>query len=167
MASLNHAQVIGNTGSDPEVRYIGNSGNSKVATFSVATRERYKDRTGETQENTEWHSIVVFGRLADLAEKYIRKGSQIFIEGKLRTRQWTDQSGQKHNKTDIIADNFQLLGSRQDQGGDPYVAGARQINGAQSQSRQVATVYAPPPTQAPAPAQGDMFAGQPTDDLPF
>ena len=73
MASLNHAQVIGNTGSDPEIRYLGDSGNSKVATFSLATKERYKDRNGETQENTEWHSIVAFGRLADLAEKDIKK----------------------------------------------------------------------------------------------
>ena len=166
MASLNHAQVIGNTGSDPEIRYLGESGNGKVATFSVATTERYKDRNGETQENTEWHSIVAFGRLADLAEKYIKKGAQLFIEGRLRTRQWTDNSGQKHNKTDIIADNIQLLGGRQEQGGDPYVAGARQMSGAQAQSRQVATIYAPP-TQAQAPAQGDMFADQPGDDLPF
>ena len=166
MASLNHAEVIGNTGADPEVRYIGDTGNSKVATFSLATKERYKDRNDQWQENTEWHNIVAFGRLADLAEKYIKKGAQLFVEGKLRTCQWTDQSGQKHNKTDIVADNIQLLGSRQEQNSDPYVAGARQMSSAQPQSRQGATIYAPP-AQTQAPAQGDMFTEQPTDDLPF
>lgn len=163
MASLNHAQVIGNTGADPEVRYLGESGSGKVATFSLATRERYKDRNGQWQENAEWHSIVAFGWLADLAEKYIKKGAQLFVEGRLRTRQWTDQSGQKHNKTDIIADNIQLLGSRQEQGGDPYVAGARQMSSSQAQARPAAaSVSSPAPVQ-----QQNIFEDQPQDDLPF
>ena len=120
--SLNKVMLIGNVGRDPEVRYFdGNSsqnGNSKVARFTLATTERYRDRSGELRENTEWHNIVAWRNSAELAEKYIRKGSQIYVEGKLSTRSWTDQSGAKRTTTEIVVDNIQLLGRRDSNASD-------------------------------------------------
>ena len=114
--------LIGNVGRDPEVRYLeGNSGAqnaTKVASFTLATTERYRDRNGELRENTEWHNIVAWRNSADLAEKFIRKGSQIYIEGKLRTRSWTDAQGVKKYTTEVVVDNIQLLGKRGDNPGD-------------------------------------------------
>lgn len=117
--SLNKVMLIGNVGSDPEVRYLENNpqnpgNNVKVATIRLATTERYRDRNGELRENTEWHSVVLWRNNADVAEKFVHKGSQIYIEGKLRTRQWTDQSGNKRYTTEVVADTLQLLGKRQD-----------------------------------------------------
>ena len=117
--SLNKVMLIGNVGNDPEVRYLENNSqssgsNPKVATFRIATTERYTDRSGNRQENTEWHSIVAWRSSADFAEKFIRKGSQVFVEGRLRTRQWTDQSGATRYTTEVNADNIQLLGKRPD-----------------------------------------------------
>ncbi len=133
--ALNKVMLIGNVGNDPEIRYLDSNpqspqGNAKVASFRLATTERYRDRNGETRENTEWHSIVAWRSNADLVEKFVHKGSQIFIEGKLRTRQWTDQTGNKRFTTDVQADNIQLLGKRPDapQGGQPA------SNGYQGQS---------------------------------
>ena len=124
--ALNKVMLIGNVGNDPEIRYLDSNpqspqGNTKVASFRLATTERYRDRNGETRENTEWHSIVAWRSNADLVEKFVHRGSQIFIEGKLRTRQWTDQTGNKRFTTEIQADNIQLLGKRPDapQGGQP------------------------------------------------
>ena len=117
--ALNKVMLIGNVGNDPEIRYLDSNpqspqGNAKVASFRLATTERYRDRNGETRENTEWHSIVAWRSNADLVEKFVHKGSQIYIEGKLRTRQWTDQTGNKRFTTEIQADNLQLLGKRPD-----------------------------------------------------
>ena len=117
--SLNKVMLIGNVGSDPEVRYLENNpqnpgNNVKVATIRLATTERYRDRNGELRENTEWHSVVLWRNNADVAEKFVHKGSQIYIEGKLRPRQWTDQSGNKRYTTEVVADTLQLLGKRQD-----------------------------------------------------
>ena len=133
--ALNKVMLIGNVGNDPEIRYLDSNpqspqGNAKVASFRLATTERYRDRNGETRENTEWHSIVAWRSSADYVEKFVHKGSQIFIEGKLRTRQWTDQTGNKRYTTEIQADNMQLLGKRTDapQGGQPA------SNGYQGQS---------------------------------
>jgi single-strand DNA-binding protein len=117
--ALNKVMLIGNVGNDPEIRYLDSNpqspqGNAKVASFRLATTERYRDRNGETRENTEWHSIVAWRSNADLVEKFVHKGSQIYIEGKLRTRQWTDQTGNKRFTTEIQADNIQLLGKRPD-----------------------------------------------------
>jgi single-strand DNA-binding protein len=117
--ALNKVMLIGNVGNDPEIRYLDSNpqspqGNAKVASFRLATTERYRDRNGETHENTEWHSIVAWRSSADYVEKYVHKGSQLYIEGKLRTRQWTDQSGNKRFTTEIQADNMQLLGKRPD-----------------------------------------------------
>lgn len=110
--SVNKVILIGRTGKDAEVRTVGES---KVATFSLATSERYKDsKTGEYKENTEWHNIVCWRATADLAEKYIKKGMNLYIEGKLRTRTWDDQNGVKKSITEIVADSVQLLDKKQD-----------------------------------------------------
>ncbi len=108
--SVNKVIILGNCGKDPEVRVVGEN---KVATFSVATTEKYKDsKTGEWKENTEWHNIVCWRNTAELAEKYIKKGTQLFIEGKLRTRSW-DKDGEKRYVTEIVADSIQLLGKKE------------------------------------------------------
>ena len=118
--SLNKVMLIGNVGRDPEIRYLeGNSqgGGTKVATFTLATTERYRDRNGELRENTEWHNIVAWRQTADVVERFVKKGTQLYIEGRLRTRSYTDQQGIKKYTTEINADNLQLLGRRQDEQG--------------------------------------------------
>lgn len=111
--SLNKVMLIGNIGRDPEVKTLdGNNGSQKVATFTLATSERYKDRNGNQQENTEWHNIVAWRNLADICEKYIRKGMQVYIEGRIRTRSWQDKDGGTRYTTEIMADNLQMLGKK-------------------------------------------------------
>ena len=160
--SLNKVMLIGNVGRDPEVRYLdGNSGNAKVATFTLATTERYRDRNGETRENTEWHNIVAWRGNADVAERFIKKGTQVYIEGRIRTRSWDDQTGNKRYTTEIIVDNLQLLGKKSDnpggQGG--YQAPAQPQYGQQANSQPAAHT-------APANVQ-NVINDQPDDDLPF
>ena len=121
--ALNKVMLIGNVGNDPEIRYLdsnpqGPQGNAKVASFRLATTERYRDRNGETRENTEWHNIVAWRNNADVIEKFVHKGSQIYVEGKLRTRKWTDRDGKDRYTTEIQVDNLQLLGKRLDREGD-------------------------------------------------
>ena len=179
--ALNKVMLIGNVGNDPEIRYLDSNpqspqGNAKVASFRLATTERYRDRNGETRENTEWHNIVAWRSNADLVEKFVHKGSQIFIEGKLRTRQWTDQTGNKRFTTEVIfiegklrtrqwtdqtgnkrfttevqADNIQLLGKRPDapQGGQGGYQGGYSGQGFQGQGTQGG--YAPAAPAGPAP----------------
>ena len=195
--SLNKVMLIGNVGRDPEVRYLeGGSaqGGSKVATFTLATTERYRDRNGEMRENTEWHNIVAWRNSADIAEKYVKKGTQLYIEGKLRTRSWTDQAGVKKYTTEINVDTLQLLGKRPDsaapqQGGyaasQPQNGYAPQAQGGYGAPQQAAYAapqqqsfqqpsYTPPtpaqaaPVQQPAPAApADFEADAGADDLPF
>jgi single-strand DNA-binding protein len=99
-------------GGDPEVRYLPNG--DAIANFSLATTERWKDKaTGENKDATEWHRIVIYGKLAEIAEKYLKKGSQVYIEGKLKTRKWQDKTGQDRYTTEIIADQMQMLGSKE------------------------------------------------------
>jgi len=116
---INKVILVGNLGQDPEVRYMPN-GNA-VANFSVATSESWKDKqTGENRDKTEWHRIVVFGKLAEIAGQYIKKGSQVYLEGQLQTRKWQDQSGQDHYTTEVVINSLggtmQILGSRQHDG---------------------------------------------------
>ena len=107
--SVNKVILIGNLGKDPEVRHLENG--ASVANFSIATSENYKDRkTGEKVSQTEWHNIVVWRGLADIAEKYLKKGDKIYIEGKLKTRNWMDQEGKNRYTTEVIADNMTMLG---------------------------------------------------------
>ena len=161
--SLNKVMLIGNVGRDPEVRYLdGNSGNAKVATFTLATTERYRDRNGETRENTEWHNIVAWRGNADVAEKYIRKGTQLYIEGRIRSRSWDDQSGNKRYTTEIIVENLQLLGKKSDN------PGGQQGSYSAPTPAPAQPSYAPQPAAAPAPAASrPVVEDMPDDDLPF
>ena len=177
--SLNKVMLIGNVGRDPEVRYLeGNSPNAKVATFTLATTERYRDRNGELRENTEWHNIVAWRNNADVAEKFVRKGTQLYIEGRLRTRSWDDQSGNKRYTTEVICDTLQLLGKKSDnpatqQGGyapqSSYTPAQQGYAPAQQAPVQGGYPASQPPYQQPAqpvptkPAVDDA----PDDDLPF
>ena len=102
--------LIGNLGRDPEVRHL--EGGATVANFPIATTETYKDKNGNRQEQTEWHNIVLWRSLADVAEKYLKKGMQIYIEGKLRTRSWEDKDGNKRYTTEVVGETFTMLGSR-------------------------------------------------------
>src|ERR1700754_4678054 len=111
MASVNKVILVGNLGADPEVRYLP-SGDA-VANIRLATTDRYKDKaSGEMKELTEWHRVAFFGRLAEIVNEYLKKGSSVYIEGRIRTRKWTDQSGQERYSTEIVADQMQMLGGR-------------------------------------------------------
>ncbi len=110
MASVNKVILIGNLGKDPETRYLP-SGDA-VANFSIATTETFKDKSGAKQEHTEWHRISFFGRQAEIAGEYLKKGSPVYIEGRIRTRKWQDKEGQDRFTTEIVGDRMQLLGSR-------------------------------------------------------
>ena len=155
---INKVILIGNVGQDPEVRYTGDVNNgAKVATLRIATTERYRDRNGNLQEHTEWHSVVVWRNQADVVEKYVKKGSQLYIEGRIRTRSWDDQNGNKKYATDIVADTLQLLGRRPENAGQQGY-GAPQQGGYQSQGYAQPQNYATPnygtqPQQSYAPQQ--------------
>ena len=154
MASLNKVMLIGNLGKDPEVRAIPSG--VKVANFSIATSESYTDKSGQKVDKTEWHNIVMWRGLAEVAEKYLKKGSQIFVEGRLQTRSWDDPNGQKKYMTEVVADNLVMLGRPRGEGGE--VAGAssgyarrENFGGAKSESATAGSNLPPPPE----------------DDLPF
>ena len=192
--SLNKVMLIGNVGRDPNVRYLeGNNPGAqgrKVATFTLATSERFRDRNGETRENTEWHNIVAWGQPADVCERFVHKGTQLYIEGRLRTRKYTDSQGVEKYTTEINVDTLQLLGRRDGEGGYPsdqqgggyQQQGGYQRQGGYQQSQgyqggyqrpaapaQAAPAYQPPQPAAPAaPAQPAPAVDEgPTDDLPF
>jgi single-strand DNA-binding protein len=110
--SVNKVILVGRLGRDPETRYTG--GGQAVANFSVATDETYKDRNGEKQKRTEWHKIVVWGKQAEIAQQYLKKGSLVFIEGRIQSREWQDKEGQKRTSFEIVASNFRMLGGRSD-----------------------------------------------------
>ena len=110
MASLNKVMLIGNLGRDPEIRYTPDG--SPVANFSLATTDYWTDKSGTRQERTEWHNIVAWTRLAELSKRFLAKGRQVYVEGRLRTREWTDRDGNKRRTTEIIASQMVLLGSR-------------------------------------------------------
>ena len=145
---VNKAIIVGTLGQDPEIRYTANG--SAVANIRVATNESWKDKqTGEQQERTEWHSIVMWGRLAEIAQQYLKKGSQAYFEGRIQTRKWQDQSGNDRYTTEIVANEMQMLGGRGGGGGAPMDSGG----GGQSQSKPAAPETAP---------MDDGF-----DDIPF
>jgi single-strand DNA-binding protein len=110
--SVNKVILVGRLGRDPETRYTG--GGQAVANFSIATDETYKDKNGERQKRTEWHKIVVWGEQAEIAQQYLKKGSLIFIEGRIQSREWQDKEGQKRTSFEIVATNFRMLGGRAD-----------------------------------------------------
>ncbi|MCU8063225.1 single-stranded DNA-binding protein [Shewanella sp. SM55] len=154
---VNKVILVGNLGQDPEVRYMPN-GNA-VANITVATSESWKDQQGQQQERTEWHRVVLFGKLAEITGEYLRKGSQVYLEGKLQTRKWKDQSGQDRYSTEVVIDqsgSMQMLGSRGQGGqaqGAPMGGGMPQNASYQSAPQQAAPAqnqYAPAPQAAPA-----------------
>ena len=150
---VNKVILIGNAGKDPEVRYMPN-GNA-VANLTLATSESWKDKnTGETQERTEWHRIVFFRRLGEIVGEYVKKGSKIYVEGKLQTRKWQDQSGQDRYTTEIVADQMQMLDSRGSGGSANFGS-----TGNQQQQPQQQPSSAPAQSSAP----NDGF----DDDIPF
>jgi single-strand DNA-binding protein len=116
--SVNKAILVGRLGKDPETRYT--SGGQAVCNFTMATDETYKDRSGERQKRTEWHRIVVWGKQAEIAQQYLHKGSLLYVEGRIQSRQWDDREGQKRTTVEIVANNFRMLGGR----GDAAAAGA-------------------------------------------
>jgi single-strand DNA-binding protein len=117
MAGVNKVILIGNLGKDPEVRHLENG--RAVANFSIATSETYKNKQGERVTNTEWHNVVLWTPLAEIAEKFLKKGGQVYIEGKLTTRSWDDQEGNKRYTTEVVGNNITLLGSKPDSAGAP------------------------------------------------
>ena len=123
--SVNKVILVGRLGRDPETRYTG--GGQAVANFSVATDETYRDKNGERQKRTEWHKIVVWGKQAEIAQQYLKKGSLIFIEGRIQSREWQDKEGQKRTSFEIVAANFRMLGGRGDgaAGGSSFAGGGR------------------------------------------
>jgi len=145
---VNKVILIGNLGADPEVRFTPSG--QAVANFRIATNESWTDKSGQKQERTEWHRIVVWGKLAELCGEYLKKGRQCFVEGRLQTREWTDKEGKKNYTTEVVANNVQFLG-----GG----AGARSEGGA---PRTGGEDMGPP-----APPSGDMGGPPPGDDIPF
>ena len=115
MASVNKAIIVGNLGKDPEVRYTASG--EAICNITVATSDTWKDKaTGEKKEATEWHRISFFGKLAEIAGQYLKKGSQVYVEGSIRTRKWTDKEGQERYTTEIRGDEMKMLGSRQGMG---------------------------------------------------
>lgn len=167
---VNKVILVGNLGNDPEVRYT--QGGAAITNISVATSETWKDKqTGQPQERTEWHRVVFFNRLAEIAGEYLRKGSKVYLEGSLRTRKWQDRDGQDRYTTEIVAAEMQMLDSRgagQGQGGG-YADPGYQGDGGYNQQPQSAPRPAPAQQPASAPAGGAPagdFDGF-DDDIPF
>ncbi len=151
MASVNKVIIVGNLGKDPETRYLP-SGDA-VTNITVATTDKYKDKaTNEMKEQTEWHRITFFGKLAEVVAQYQKKGSAIYVEGKLRTRKWTDNAGVEKSSTDIIADSMQMLGGRSSESSAPSSSSYRERNDAPSSL----------PSSSPSSSLGAM-----DDDIPF
>jgi single-strand DNA-binding protein len=156
---INKVILIGNLGADPETKYMPSG--SAVSNLRIATTESFKDReTGQQQERTEWHSVAMFGRLAEIAGEYLRKGSQVYIEGRLRTRKWQDKEGRDRYTTEIIADQMQMLGGRggSAMGADSDASAARPAAASRPRSAAAATGMAGAPAEATAELD---------DDIPF
>ncbi|QGP63329.1 Helix-destabilizing protein [Piscirickettsia salmonis] len=173
---VNKIILVGNLGSDPEIR--STQGGESVATFSVATTEQYKDSSGQQQEVTEWHRVVLWRRLAEVARDYLKKGSQVYIEGKIKTRKWQDKQGQDRYTTEIVGNNMQMLGSgRNSQSSTPpptmedYPEFSSQPSVAPPQ--QTAALSSPQQNPGQAsysqqrPQQQDSFNESYGDDVPF
>lgn len=162
--SVNKVILVGNVGKDPETRYLDE--NTAVCKFSMATSEVYRNREGEKVTQTEWHNVVLWRGLAQVAEKYVKKGSQLYIEGRIKTRSYDDKDGNKRYITEIVGDNMQMLGRKSDE---------NQGGGNQPASQPAASNPAPAQQQTPAPNDGAANtdkgsfpeSGNEPDDLPF
>ncbi|QYF95386.1 single-stranded DNA-binding protein [Massilia sp. PAMC28688] len=163
MASVNKVIIVGNLGRDPEIRYMP-SGDA-IANIAVATSYKSKDKnTGEQRETTEWHRISFFGRLAEIVGQYLKKGSSVYVEGRLQTRKYTDKDGVEKYATDIVAENMQMLGGRQGMGGGDSMDDG---GGYEAPQRQAPQRQAPPaPAARPAPKPAPNFSDM-DDDIPF
>jgi single-strand DNA-binding protein len=150
---INKVIILGNLGKDPELKYT--TSGQPVTNFTVATNERWKDKNGETQEKTEWHNIVAWARLAEIANQYLTKGSQVYIEGRLQTRSWDDKEGKKHYTTEIVASDMVMLGGRG--------AGTGQAATAAARSTSAATGTYGQESAAPSYASTEIT----DDDIPF
>jgi len=169
MASVNKVILIGNLGRDPEVRYMPNG--EAVCNFSIATTDSWKDKSGAKQERTEWHNIVMYRKLAEIAGEYLKKGRPVYVEGRLQTRKWQTKEGQDRYTTEIIADQMQMLGGRDGAGSNASYDGGMDQGGMDSDYNQA------PPSQAQArtaPAQSAPKAATTgsgfddfEDDIPF
>jgi len=159
---VNKVILIGNLGQDPELRYTGSG--TAVCNMRLATTESYKDRDGNMVENTEWHNVVAWARLAEICGEYLKKGSQVYFEGQLQTRQWEDRDGNTRYTTEVKAREMTMLGGRDSGGGydsnDSYDQSPRP-------QRQSSGGGRPQQQQKPAPAGGDDYSFEPDDDLPF
>ena len=163
---INKVILVGNLGKDPEVRHF--EGNSSVASFSVATSESYMDKnTNERKTQTEWHNVVMWNGLAGVAEKYLKKGSQVYIEGKLTTRKWQDKDGNDRYTTEIVARTMKMLGSRE--GGSSYnTPTSPSASDAPAQvAKEASAPSQPTGVSTPTPASPEKVADAPDDDLPF
>ena len=167
MASVNKVILVGNLGRDPEMRFMPNG--EAVCNFSIATTDSWKDKSGQKQERTEWHNIVIYRKLAEIAGEYLKKGRPVYIEGRLQTRKWQTKEGQDRYTTEIIADQMQMLGGR-DSGGTnaSYDSGMDQGNdyGDYNQAPPSQSQARPAPVAKPAIASGSSFDDF-DDDIPF
>ncbi len=157
---INKVILIGNLGKDPEVRYMPSGG--AVANLTVATAESWKDKsTGENQERTEWHRVVMFGRLGEIAGEYLKKGSKVYIEGKLQTKKWQAKDGQDRYTTEIVANEMQMLDSRGSGGASDFGGGQQGQGGGYQKKQQSAA------PQQSAPQQNNSGFDDFDDDIPF
>jgi single-strand DNA-binding protein len=159
--SVNKVILVGNLGKDPELRYTASG--TAVANFSLATTERYKDRDGNSQEKTEWHNIVVWRQLAEICGKYLTKGKQIYIEGKIQTRSYDDRDGNKRYITEIVVDQMQMLG----RAGDDNSGGGGGGGYQRREQRQERPASNSRPQQSPQQNQYEEPPFNPDDDIPF
>ena len=165
MASINKVILIGNLGRDPEVRYTPN-GNA-ICNISVATTRNWKDKTsGDKVEETEWHRVVFYDRLAEIAGEYLKKGRPVYVEGRLKTRKWQDKDGKDVYTTEVIADNMQLLGGREGMGGnDAGGDSGYDQGGGRSESRAAPAARSAPPASRPAPSKSAPKSSTGFDDM--
>lgn len=167
MASVNKVILVGNLGRDPEVRYTANG--TPMCNMSIATTHKVKAQDGSYNDETEWHRVVMFNRLAEIAGEYLRKGRPVYIEGRLRTRKWQGQDGQDRYTTEIIADQLQMLGGRNDDGGDQDYQPQQQRQQQQRQPQQYQNNYAQQSggSYRNYQAQGYDNMADMDDDIPF
>src|SRR5690349_21099809 len=164
---INKVIIVGNLGADPEVRYTG--GGTAVCSLSVATSEQWTDKqSGERQERTEWHRVTLWGKLAEIAGEYLKKGRQVYVEGKLQTDKWTDNNGVERYTTKVVASELQMLGGAGDReqgsGGQQQRSSRPQDRSTQLDQRNTGGGYGRAPAPAPAPAPAGGFDD---DDIPF
>ena len=165
MASVNKVILVGNLGRDPEVRFMPNG--EAVCNFSIATTDSWKDKSGAKQERTEWHNIVMYRKLAEIAGEYLKKGRPVYVEGRLQTRKWQTKEGQDRYTTEIIADQMQMLGGREGGGGNANYDGGMDQSSATSDYNQAPTTQAAATAPSAKAATSGSGFDDFEDDIPF